>query len=98
MSLITSYRLSLRGRILAYLNILQRIFILLYVYVIDHGEKAELGFGSAKSRKFFLSSYSDVILVVLFYPKGPQRKLSHFRIQREKLHYIFGFDTGARWR
>jgi hypothetical protein len=53
---IASYRLSLGGQILTYLNIVQRLFISFYVYVIDHGEKSELGFGSEKSRKFSLSS------------------------------------------
>ena len=56
-SAISRVRLGFRGQILAYLNIVQMLFILFYVYVIDHGEQYELGFESKQSRKFCLSSY-----------------------------------------
>ena len=50
-------RLSFGRQFLAYLNIVQRLLNLFYVYVIDHGEQSELGLESKKSRNVCLSSY-----------------------------------------
>ena len=84
-------RLGFRGQILAYLNIVQMLFILFYVYVIDHGEKSELGFESKKSRKFCLSSYWWRNSGVIFKRKAAQLWFSHMLFSIENYTIYFNF-------